>query len=101
MNDICSHLIDSLFNNYYIPPVVFVVSRDEDGEEVRICVDGKQVRLCNLTAVLELTFSEETHLHPEIPRWSGMFPCVPSTIRPLILSQIPCVYHHSCHECYS
>ncbi|KAF8882218.1 hypothetical protein CPB85DRAFT_1339740 [Mucidula mucida] len=47
-----SHLIDSLFNNYYIPPVVFVVSRDEDGEEVRICVDGKQ-RLTSIQKFLD------------------------------------------------
>jgi hypothetical protein len=36
------HLIDSIFRNFYIPPVIFAVQRDEDGEEVRICVDGKQ-----------------------------------------------------------
>jgi uncharacterized protein with ParB-like and HNH nuclease domain len=35
-------LIDSIFRNFYIPPVVFAVQRDEDNEEVRICVDGKQ-----------------------------------------------------------
>ncbi|KAI0768751.1 hypothetical protein BD413DRAFT_614251 [Trametes elegans] len=35
-------LIDSIWRNYYVPPVVFTVSQDEDGEEVRRCVDGKQ-----------------------------------------------------------
>ncbi|KAF8663365.1 hypothetical protein AX16_000941 [Volvariella volvacea WC 439] len=35
-------LIDSIFRNFYIPPVVFAVQRDEEGEEVRVCVDGKQ-----------------------------------------------------------
>ncbi|EMD37632.1 hypothetical protein CERSUDRAFT_94633 [Gelatoporia subvermispora B] len=35
-------LLDSIFRNFYVPPVVFVVLRDEDGEEVRKCVDGKQ-----------------------------------------------------------
>lgn len=38
-------LIDSIFRNFYIPPIVFAVHHDEEGEEVRICVDGKQV--CN------------------------------------------------------
>ena len=36
-------LIDSIFRNFYIPPIVFAVQQDEDGEEVRVCVDGKQV----------------------------------------------------------
>lgn len=36
-------LIDSIFRNFYIPPIVFAVQQDDDGEEVRVCVDGKQV----------------------------------------------------------
>jgi len=36
------HLIDSIFRNFYIPPVIFAVQKDDEGEEVRICVDGKQ-----------------------------------------------------------
>ncbi|EIW83162.1 hypothetical protein CONPUDRAFT_121609 [Coniophora puteana RWD-64-598 SS2] len=35
-------LIDSIFRNFYVPPVIFAVQRDDEGEEVRICVDGKQ-----------------------------------------------------------
>ncbi|KAF9446940.1 hypothetical protein P691DRAFT_672497 [Macrolepiota fuliginosa MF-IS2] len=35
-------LIDSLFRNFYVPPVVFAVTKDEDGQVVRVCVDGKQ-----------------------------------------------------------
>jgi hypothetical protein len=36
-------IIDSLFHNYYIPPVVFALSKDPvDGYETRLCVDGKQ-----------------------------------------------------------
>lgn len=35
-------LLDSLWRNYYVPPVVFAVYRDDEGEEVRSCVDGKQ-----------------------------------------------------------
>lgn len=35
-------LVDSLYHNYYVPPIVFAIVLDEDGEEVRRCVDGKQ-----------------------------------------------------------
>ncbi|KAF8918185.1 hypothetical protein CPB85DRAFT_1471724, partial [Mucidula mucida] len=35
-------LIDSLMNNYYIPPLIFAVSVHDDGEEKRTCIDGKQ-----------------------------------------------------------
>ena len=36
-------IIDSVFHNFYIPPVVFSVVQDEvPGEDIRMCVDGKQ-----------------------------------------------------------
>ncbi|TFY60418.1 hypothetical protein EVG20_g7415, partial [Dentipellis fragilis] len=35
-------IIDSIFHNFYVPPVIFAVVTGDDGEEVRICVDGKQ-----------------------------------------------------------
>ncbi|KAF4602039.1 hypothetical protein EYR40_005240 [Pleurotus pulmonarius] len=35
-------LIDSLFRNFYIPPIVFAQSKDEDGNITKVCVDGKQ-----------------------------------------------------------
>ncbi|KAJ3576662.1 hypothetical protein NP233_g282 [Leucocoprinus birnbaumii] len=35
-------LIDSIFRNFYIPPVIFAVSTHDDGSEHRICIDGKQ-----------------------------------------------------------
>ena len=35
------HLIDSIFRNFYIPPIIFTVTKDES-EEIRTCVDGKQ-----------------------------------------------------------
>ncbi|KAF8974486.1 hypothetical protein BDZ97DRAFT_1911665 [Flammula alnicola] len=35
-------LIDSIFRNFFIPPVIFAVHVNDEGEEVRICVDGKQ-----------------------------------------------------------
>ncbi|KAI0305571.1 hypothetical protein B0F90DRAFT_1074625 [Multifurca ochricompacta] len=45
-------IIDSLFHNFYVPPVIFAVMRDEEGEEVRICVDGKQ-RLTSIVKFLD------------------------------------------------
>ncbi|THV08474.1 hypothetical protein K435DRAFT_959037 [Dendrothele bispora CBS 962.96] len=44
-----SQLIESLWRNFYIPPVVFALQKDEDGEELRVCVDGKQ----RLTSILQ------------------------------------------------
>ncbi|KAI0067416.1 hypothetical protein BV25DRAFT_1987816 [Artomyces pyxidatus] len=35
-------LIDSVFRNFYIPPLIFAVSVAEDGTEKRVCIDGKQ-----------------------------------------------------------
>ncbi|KAJ7094685.1 hypothetical protein B0H15DRAFT_798834 [Mycena belliarum] len=35
-------LIDSLFRNIYINPVIFALTVDEDGVPMRTCVDGKQ-----------------------------------------------------------
>jgi hypothetical protein len=35
-------LIDSLFRNYHIPPVIFSMAATPDGETYRVCLDGKQ-----------------------------------------------------------
>ena len=51
-------LIDSIFRNFYIPPIVFAVQRDEEGEEVRICVDGKQVCSSNNLCGLSIRFPD-------------------------------------------
>ncbi|TFK43458.1 hypothetical protein BDQ12DRAFT_675017 [Crucibulum laeve] len=51
-------LIDSIFRNFYIPPVVFAVQKDEDGEDVRICVDGKQ----RLTSIQRFFDGQIPHL---------------------------------------
>ncbi|KAI5451278.1 hypothetical protein NCC49_001874 [Naganishia albida] len=40
-------LIDSLFHNYYIPPILFALRLEDDGTERRTCIDGKQ----RLTAI--------------------------------------------------
>ncbi|KAH9034821.1 hypothetical protein EDB85DRAFT_1863556 [Lactarius pseudohatsudake] len=45
-------IVDSLFHNFYVPPVIFAVMLDEEGEEVRVCVDGKQ-RLTSIVKFLD------------------------------------------------
>jgi len=45
-------LIDSIFRNYHVPPIVFAIQVDDDGEEVRVCVDGKQ-RLASIQKFLD------------------------------------------------
>ncbi|KAH9944704.1 hypothetical protein B0H21DRAFT_449076 [Amylocystis lapponica] len=35
-------LLDSIYRNFYVPPVVLAVYLDDEGEEIRRCVDGKQ-----------------------------------------------------------
>ncbi|KAI0641695.1 hypothetical protein C8Q79DRAFT_286841 [Trametes meyenii] len=53
-------LIDSIFRNYYIPPVIFVVHIAEDGSERRTCVDGKQ----RLTSIYRFISGEIPHKDP-------------------------------------
>lgn len=48
-----SFLIDSIFRNFYIPPVIFAVRVDPtDGSEMRVCVDGKQ-RLTSISRFMD------------------------------------------------
>ncbi|KAH6894821.1 hypothetical protein BKA70DRAFT_1570624 [Coprinopsis sp. MPI-PUGE-AT-0042] len=35
-------LIDSIFRNFYVPPVIFATKQRDDGSETKICIDGKQ-----------------------------------------------------------
>ncbi|KAH7922251.1 hypothetical protein BV22DRAFT_1037715 [Leucogyrophana mollusca] len=35
-------LIDSIFRNFYVPPIIFVSHQLEDGSETKTCIDGKQ-----------------------------------------------------------
>ncbi|KAJ4482314.1 hypothetical protein J3R30DRAFT_3699743 [Lentinula aciculospora] len=37
-----TNLIDSIYRNYYIPPIIFSVASEDDGSEHRVCIDGKQ-----------------------------------------------------------
>ncbi|KXN89657.1 hypothetical protein AN958_05524 [Leucoagaricus sp. SymC.cos] len=57
-------LIDSLFRNFYVPPVVFAVTKDEDGAMVRVCVDGKQ----RLTSIQKFFDGQIPHKDPVTKR---------------------------------
>ncbi|TFK29405.1 hypothetical protein FA15DRAFT_664354 [Coprinopsis marcescibilis] len=60
-----SKLIDSIFRNYFIPPLVFAVRRDQDlGEDVMICVDGKQ----RLTSIVKFMDGSIPHKNPVTKR---------------------------------
>jgi hypothetical protein len=56
-------IIDSLYHNFYVPPVIFAVMRDEDGEEVRVCVDGKQ----RLTSIVKFLDGHVSSPFPPLP----------------------------------
>jgi hypothetical protein len=37
-------VIDTIWTNLYVPPVLFNVTKDEQmGDDIRVCIDGKQV----------------------------------------------------------
>ncbi|KAJ8091047.1 hypothetical protein AAF712_007645 [Marasmius tenuissimus] len=59
-------LIESLYRNCYVPPVIFSVRTDEDGTETRICIDGKQ----RLTSI---------HLYDPTLILSGSYANIPDT----------------------
>ncbi|KAJ2918858.1 hypothetical protein MD484_g1476, partial [Candolleomyces efflorescens] len=37
-----SNLIGSIFQNYYVPPIIFATQPLDDGSEIKVCIDGKQ-----------------------------------------------------------
>ncbi|PPQ94044.1 hypothetical protein CVT25_009892 [Psilocybe cyanescens] len=59
-------LIDSIFRNFFIPPVIFAVTTDEDGVIVRTCVDGKQ-----LAALLTTMHSKASDFDSKVLRWTN------------------------------
>ncbi|KAJ8090092.1 hypothetical protein PM082_018672 [Marasmius tenuissimus] len=45
-------LIESLFKNYYVPPILFSTCMDKEGAEFKTCMDGKQ-RLTSIQSFLK------------------------------------------------
>ncbi|KAI0781688.1 hypothetical protein BC629DRAFT_578024 [Irpex lacteus] len=65
-------LIDSMFRNFYIPPVIFSVNEAPDGSVKRVCIDGKQ-RLTSIWRFMEGLiphkdpFTSEKYFFKDIP----------------------------------
>ncbi|RGB40176.1 hypothetical protein C1646_753657 [Rhizophagus diaphanus] len=55
-----SYLIDSLFNNFYVPPVIFSCKMLDNKRIMRVCIDGKQ----RLTSIRKFIDNEIPHLNP-------------------------------------
>ncbi|RIB13758.1 hypothetical protein C2G38_2018985 [Gigaspora rosea] len=55
-----SHLVDSVLNNFYIPPVIFSCKKLDSKRWMRVCIDGKQ----RLTAIRKFMDNEIPHLSP-------------------------------------
>ncbi|KIO32185.1 hypothetical protein M407DRAFT_215001 [Tulasnella calospora MUT 4182] len=55
-------LIDSVLRNFYIPPIIFRVTEDQDGYERRICIDGKQ-RLTSLQRFMDGMIPDDKKKH--------------------------------------
>ncbi|KAK0448536.1 hypothetical protein EV421DRAFT_1782847 [Armillaria borealis] len=92
-------LIDSIFRNFYIPPVIFAVNLFDDGTETRTCIDGKQ-RLTSIHRFMDGLVPHRDHDtgrkywyrdHPGIPS-SKQKNILPETLRRLFANkQIVCV----------
>ncbi|KAG6829907.1 hypothetical protein H0H87_009809 [Tephrocybe sp. NHM501043] len=54
-------LIDSVFRNFYMPPIIFSVVTYDDGSEKRICIDGKQ-RLTSIQRFMDGLIPHKDHL---------------------------------------
>ncbi|KAG9289317.1 hypothetical protein G9A89_007878 [Geosiphon pyriformis] len=55
-----SHLIDSILNNYYVPPIIFSCKKLENKRSLRVCIDGKQ----RLVAIKRFMENEIPHSIP-------------------------------------
>ncbi|TFK71182.1 hypothetical protein BDN72DRAFT_794448 [Pluteus cervinus] len=53
-------IIDSVFRNFYIPPIIFAANSLDDGGELRTCIDGKQ----RLTSIRRFMDGEIPHKDP-------------------------------------
>ncbi|KAL0957619.1 hypothetical protein HGRIS_001401 [Hohenbuehelia grisea] len=53
-------IIDSIFRNFYIPPIIFAVKQYKDGGEAKTCIDGKQ----RLTSIHRFMDGLIPHINP-------------------------------------
>ncbi|OCB92199.1 hypothetical protein A7U60_g409 [Sanghuangporus baumii] len=98
-----SGLIDSILRNFYIPPVIFAFSQNEDGEERRTCIDGKQ-RLTSIQRFMDgqIPFKDSrTNLKLWYKRqpWNERGKLLPSQYKKQFdLKQISCVEYTDLNE---
>ncbi|KAJ7068337.1 hypothetical protein C8F01DRAFT_1117794 [Mycena amicta] len=89
-------LIDSIFRNISIPSIVFAVVKDEEGELIRVCVDGKQ-RLTSiqrfLCGQLPYKMSRNKHYYFTSPSAKQRL-LIPDAFKERFLAKlIPCEEH--------
>jgi len=65
-------IIDSIFRNFYIPPVIFAVKVHDDGAESKTCIDGKQ-RLTSIHRYVQLFKCAKRRLTFAIDLWMDLY----------------------------
>ncbi|KAF9524551.1 hypothetical protein CPB83DRAFT_773624, partial [Crepidotus variabilis] len=99
-------VIDSIFRNFYIPPVIFSVQVHDDGSETKTCIDGKQ-RLTSIWKCVSNVQSfipklADVKLYFKDTKTSGRGPkheIMPERYRKVFANkQIVCVEYHEISE---
>ncbi|KAI0698000.1 hypothetical protein BC835DRAFT_1468970 [Cytidiella melzeri] len=90
-------LIDSLFRNFYIPPVIFSATELPDGTSQKVCIDGKQrltsIWRCHavLTPLLS-RFTNEKFFFKELPDRKEKGKLLPERYRKIFVNkQLVCM----------
>ncbi|PCH34561.1 hypothetical protein WOLCODRAFT_78807 [Wolfiporia cocos MD-104 SS10] len=96
-------LIDSIFRNFYVPPLIFAVVYRDDGSEKRVSIDGKQrltsIRKC-VTSVLTqghimtgafITFTKEKFVFKNTGKFKGVSVLPDRYIKIFRTKQIVCI----------
>ncbi|KZV64549.1 hypothetical protein PENSPDRAFT_656497 [Peniophora sp. CONT] len=61
-------LIDSIFLNYHIPPLIFARTADDEGFVKRVCIDGKQ-RLSSIKNFMDGVICQSNPAEPKDKYW--------------------------------
>ena len=65
-------VIDSIWSNLYVPPVLFNVTKDDKtGDDIRVCIDGKQVCPQYHVSRVKTYCPRSSDLLPFQDSWSG------------------------------
>ncbi|ESK89895.1 hypothetical protein Moror_810 [Moniliophthora roreri MCA 2997] len=98
-------LIDSILRNFYIPPVIFSVSKEEGGSTIWTCMDGKQ-RLTSIKRFMDGEIPHRDHItrenlffkhNPHVKHGAGKKKkLLPQRYRDIFLrKRLFCVQYHS------